>query len=167
MIHAGNNIKIETLFYNEKIRAALDRKTRKTLMILGADYRKVVRRSMRPGGKKNKSSRKGRPPRWHTKALRDGILFAYDAKRETVVVGARANNSGKSNAHILEQGGRTVVEQFEYPRNWNAKAPDYSKLKRIKKQISIAPRPYVGENSDNFKYAVKKLKELTESVEFK
>ena len=148
-------VTVDMFFDRQKMLNAWNRKEYKILSGTGAYYRKIVRNSMRPGGKKNAVSKPGKPPRYHTKLLRNGILFGYDKSSRSVVIGARKLNGSESAAEVLEKGGTTIVKTLS------------KNGKRKRRAVKIQARPYVGRASINYQFADAKFKELTASVPFK
>ena len=77
----------------------------------GALVRRLAQRSMRPGGVADKSSEPGEPPRTHGKRLlRKFLFYAYDPRKESVVIGPvrLSRAKGKHVPSTLEFGGRTT-----------------------------------------------------------
>ena len=113
------SVDFTAFFDRQKVQRAMDRKTNRVLAQTGGYARQIVRRSMRPAGKKGKTSQPGEPPRYHTKLLRDNIFFQYDKITKSAVVGARLINGhkprGKSNRstipELLEFGGTVRVKR--------------------------------------------------------
>lgn len=143
------NIKLRYFFDRPEVYKRLLAKDRKVLSGTGAFAMQVVRRSMRPGGKSGASSKPGEPPRYHTKLLRDHILFAYDEAKNSVVVGPRVLN-GRSARYIpalLQFGGKTVVDekvQVSTRKLRGRGRKQYWKSTGRRITARIAPRPYVG-----------------------
>lgn len=73
----------------------LGRRAATAMSQFGAFVMTRAQRSIRSGGKSGIVSKPGEPPRYHTRgpaSLRDGILFAYDPARGSVVIGPVALN---------------------------------------------------------------------------
>lgn len=76
----------------------------------GALVRRIAQRSMRPGGVSDRSSEPGEPPRTHGKRLlRKFLFYAYDPRKESVVIGPvrLSRAKGKHVPSTLEFGGQT------------------------------------------------------------
>ena len=117
-------------FDRDKVMKAMSRKTRKVLSRFGAFVRTRAQTSIRKApkvnvktgqvsrGRKAKGtqtrdaiSRPGNPPFGHAaQLLRKGILFAYEAERESVVIGP-AKLDGRSGEALpaLEHGGAVSI----------------------------------------------------------
>jgi hypothetical protein len=145
-------IKVDVFLDRPAILKALDKKRRRVLGRTGSYPRQIVRRSMRSGGKKNRVSDPGQPPRWHTKKLRNSIRFGYDSATDSVVIGALPYRSpGGGGAAVLEEGGTVTITTTV-------------RGKRTRKRVRVKPRPYIGPNSINHPKAMEKLRELTRDV---
>jgi hypothetical protein len=101
----------------------------------GAFVRQAARSSIRPGGKKGKVSKPGEPPRSHVGWLREFIQFAWDWRKQSVVVGparfAGAKSAGRAPG-TLERGGPVLLTSR-------------SRKRRLRQQtVRMAPRPYMG-----------------------
>jgi hypothetical protein len=88
-------------FDRDHVANAVDRGKRKALAKLGAFIRRRARSSIR---KRRAISQPGKPPSSHEGSLRKLILFAYDAPRDSVVVGPTTFKKGEAPA-LLEYGG--------------------------------------------------------------
>ncbi len=94
-------------FFDRKaIQSKVDAASRRVFSKFGAFVRQRARTSIRR--KKGKSAPAGSPPYSHTGLLRKFIFFAWDASRESVVIGP-ALLSGRPSAptipEVLEHGG--------------------------------------------------------------
>lgn len=143
------NIKLRYFFDRPEVIAKLQKAERIALSGTGAYAMTLVRRSMRPGGKSNLISKPGDPPRWHTKLLRDNILFAYDEAKNSVVVGPRVLNGRKTRnvPALLQFGGKTVVDEKVLVETRKLRGRGRKEIwKSTGRRITarIAPRPYVG-----------------------
>lgn len=76
----------------------------KKLSRIGAFVRQTARTSMRPGGKKGKTSPPGTPPRTHVGTLKKLLYFAYDQSAHSVVIGPQLFKKGGVPG-LLEFGG--------------------------------------------------------------
>lgn len=120
-------------FDREAVIRRLTRKEHRVLNHTGGFARKVARRRMKEGGfgKKQKVSRPGQSPRFHTRKLKDLIFYSLAADGNSVVIGPVSFRSdhalalgAKTGAQILEEGGEL-----------------YFPLKR--RTGHIEPRPYM------------------------
>jgi len=89
-------------FDRTKVQRAVDVAERKVLSRFGAFGRQRARHAIR---KRRKISKPGRPPHSHVGLLRTGILFAYDERRRTVVIGPVLLKPGSQAPALLEYGG--------------------------------------------------------------
>lgn len=101
---SGNLIQVKKLFFDStQVMSAVDRATRRVLSRFGAYVRRSARSSIR---KRKRVSAPGKPPSSHTGLLRQFILFSYDARAQSVVVGPAQLNSKRGNTlDVLEHGG--------------------------------------------------------------
>jgi len=122
------DIRIKNLFFDRpKVQRAVDAARRRVLSKAGAFVRQEARQSIR---KRKGTSPPGRPPYSHVGLLRNLILFGYDERTDSVVVGPVGFK--RSNVpHVLEYGGVTTVTEYRRGR-----------LRR--RRVRIAPRPYMG-----------------------
>jgi stalled ribosome alternative rescue factor ArfA len=89
-------------FDSTKVQRAVDAAERQTLRKFGSLVRLRARHSIR---KRRKVSKPGNPPHSHVGLLRNGILFAYDERRKTVVIGAVLLRPWSQVPALLEYGG--------------------------------------------------------------
>jgi hypothetical protein len=137
-------IRFEMFFDRAGVQAKVKKKERRVLSGTGAFTRTVMRRGMRPGGKKNAVSRPGEYPRTHGKAeLKNLIVFGYDEASQSVVTGpmlfanarrGRARNvkrdiGGKTLPEFVNEGGVQTVTR-RTPRG------------RVTSTIRYEPRPF-------------------------
>lgn len=142
-------IKLDYFFDRPQVIKRLMEKERKALSGTGAFAMTLVRRSMRSGGKSGISSKPGDPPRYHTKLLRDGILFAYDSAKNSVVVGPRKINgtAHRDTAKILQYGGKVRLQEKTLVGTRTLRGRGQKQMWRPTGRMvtaTIAPRPYVG-----------------------
>lgn len=97
---------------------------RKVLSRFGAFVRQRARSSIKT---RSGTSRPGTPPHAHVGLLRKFILFAYDAERQSVVIGPMLLRSGVSAPRLLEHGGETMLT-----------------TKRERRRARYRPRPFMG-----------------------
>jgi len=123
------DIRIKNLFFDRpKVQRAVDAARRRVLSKAGAFVRQEARQSIR---KRKGTSPPGRPPYSHVGLLRNLILFGYDERTDSVVIGPLGFR--RSNApNVLEFGGTTVVEKRR------------RRGKRVRRKVRIAQRAYMG-----------------------
>lgn len=141
-------------FDTPAVEKALDKKERKVLVSTGAHGRKVVQRSMRPGGKKGIVSQPDTPPRTHTKLLRNGILFVYSPATKSVVIGAtKLNQHHEQRGYlvrgpvpgVLEEGGQLGIREKLVGQMWRSigrRRPRPGQPVRVRR-TRIKARPYL------------------------
>lgn len=101
----------KAFFDSEKVKKALDTKTRKVLSGFGARVRRTAQFSMK-SRKGRKGSPPGKPPFAHgQKLLRKLLFFAYDANKKSVVIGPVLIESTKKLGvpRLHEEGGVVSV----------------------------------------------------------
>lgn len=122
------DMRIKSLFFDRpKVMRSVDRAKRRSLSKAGAFIRQRARTSIR---KRKRSSPPGQPPSSHTGLLRRFILFGYDRRSDSVVVGPVGFRRSRA-PNVLEFGGRTTVESRRQGR------------RRNKRTVRIAARPYM------------------------
>lgn len=158
-----------SFFDRAAIESQLSKQERARLSKLGAFIRRRAKSSIR---KRKKPSPPGKPPSSHTGVLKDFIFFAYDAERNSVVVGptktnqrnARALSSGsgmKTIPGVLESGGVVGIHEVFLKRdsggewvrlNLRARAGSFRSAissrgiprpTRVRRAV-YPPRPYMG-----------------------
>ena len=102
----------------------MDQGTRKVLARFGAFVRRRARTSIR---KRKGTSPPGQPPYAHVGLLRRFILFAYDAARQSVVIGPTLTREDSEAPRLLEHGGETTAE-----------------IDKKKRRLRYRPRPFMG-----------------------
>jgi hypothetical protein len=135
------NVK-ELFFDRAKVLAAVDDATRRQLIKAGSFVRRSARQSMR---KRKKASEPGQPPRVDSGELKKFLFFAYEPAKKTVVVGPV--QLGKSIApSVLEFGGSYQNSQGKLIPETPLRLTKNGKvaLRRIKGQVKIEPRPFMG-----------------------
>jgi phage gpG-like protein len=121
-------MRIKSMFFDRaKIVRAVSRAKRQVLSKAGAFIRQRARTSIR---RRKGTSRPGEPPLSHTGLLRRFILFGYDRRSESVVVGPVGFRRSTA-PNVLEFGGRTSIESRRRQRR---------KRSRV---VRIAARPYM------------------------
>jgi hypothetical protein len=94
-------------FDRAAVQQKVDKATRKVLSRFGAFVRQRAKTSIK---KRKGTSPPGQPPYSHVGLLRKFILFAYDADRQSVVIGPTLIREGSAAPRLLEHGGDTVLE---------------------------------------------------------
>ena len=123
------DMRIKSLFFDRpKVRRAVDRGKRRALSRAGAFIRQRTKTSIR---KRKRSSLPGQPPSSHTGLLRKFILFGYDRRSDSVVVGPVGFRRSRA-PRVLEFGGRATIETKRR-----------SGRKKQKRAVRIAARPYM------------------------
>lgn len=142
------------------IKRRLDDREFKYLNRIGQAYRMTVKRSMRSGKPTKKfpmgrSAEPKQPPRYHTKLLRDHILYQYDPRRHSVLVGPRAlNGSGYKGQvpRLLEFGGQAEGRKLRVITKRDKYGNSFTRgVLAEKVRYRMRPRPFVGEQSVNWK----------------
>lgn len=130
-LHVG--FKVTMSFFDAKaVLNPQQRKRRKMMSRFGAFVRTRSRSLLnKSGGKKNKVSAAGEPPRKHVGLLRKGVFFAFDRVKDSVVIGpiVLASAGGSSALSALEEGGIVTIDGFKDQKS---------------KRVRIASRPFMG-----------------------
>lgn len=82
--------------------AALEKRNRKALAIIGFKIRREARRLLRPAKPEDPPGPPGHPPRSRVGYLRKFIFFAYDPGRKSVIVGPALFAGGEQNPTVPE-----------------------------------------------------------------
>jgi hypothetical protein len=122
------DMRIKSLFFDRpKVVRAVDRARRQALSRGGAFIRQTARRSIRP---RKSTSRPGHPPHSHEGSLRRLILFGYDDRTDSVVIGP-VGFRRKRAPNVLEFGGTTTVMRRKRGR-------------LVTEKVRVARRAYMG-----------------------
>ncbi len=122
------DLRIKAMFFDRpKVQRTVDRAKRRSLSRAGAFIRQRARTSIR---RRKRTSRPGEPPTSHTGLLRRFILFGYDRRSDSVVVGPVGFRRSRA-PNVLEFGGRTTVAAGRRGRQ------------KKKRTVRIAARPYM------------------------
>ena len=105
---------------------AMDGAVRRVLMKAGAFVRKSAKDSIR---KRKKPAPPGKPPSSHVGTLKRFILFAYDQRRRSVIIGPKKLKPGTATV-ALEKGGRSTMLRWRRGR-------------RKTVRIRVAKRPFM------------------------
>jgi hypothetical protein len=125
----------KSFFDPKKVTNATDRASRSVLSRFGAFVRRSAIFSMRS---RKGSSKPGQPPYKHTGYLARFLYFAYEPKRNTVVIGPALLNQVQSKGTAplaLEEGGKSTKITRDY-------SGERMQFKR--EQVNIRKRPYMG-----------------------
>ncbi|CAN5495746.1 hypothetical protein BH11PLA2_BH11PLA2_22780 [soil metagenome] len=106
------------------VQSKVDKATRKVFSKFGAYVRQRAKTSIR---KRKGTSPPGGPPYSHVGLLRKFLFFAYDAERQSVVIGPTLLRAGSQAPKLLEHGGETRLA-----------------TKRGTKPARYPPRPFMG-----------------------
>lgn len=106
---------MKTFFDKALLTKRLDPATKRALIKFGKFVRVAAKSSIRPGGKGNQTSAPGEPPRSHTGVLRKMMLYAFDDRVKSVVIGP-ALTGRKNVAAVLEYGGQEKAGKSRLPR---------------------------------------------------
>jgi hypothetical protein len=147
-------------FDRKKVQDAFDKATRRAIVKSLAFVRRRQRSSIR---RRKRISRPGEPPSAHSSdrvATVKNILFAYDQRTQSGVVGMVNLNGRRSNVNsnqelpdLLESGGPMRIPVMSYDgRTWFAPAPRRAKrikrdrpwVKQRKRTARMRPRPSAG-----------------------
>lgn len=164
-----DSIKFEYFFDRPEMLRRMSRKEARDLSRIGAYARNAIRKSMRPG-KGKKTSAPGKPPLYHTGALRNGILFAYEPSKHVVVVGARKLNGriAQGIPRVLNEGG-TITQ---LPNKRRLRGPDASGRPVLSptqtgaRRVNIAARPFASDKAVTWPNILDKWREITERNRF-
>lgn len=122
------DMRIKGVFFDTRaVRRAVDPAKRRALSRGGAFIRQAAKTSIR---KRKGTSKPGQPPHSHVGDLRRLILFGYDRRTESVVVGPVGFARSEA-PNVLEFGGRTVVTR----RRRSGKVD--------RRRVRISSRPYM------------------------
>jgi hypothetical protein len=140
--------KIKLVKFNPKaVTSKTDRIRLRFLGKFGAFAMTTARRSIKSGGKKNKQSRPGEPPRTHVKFFKKAIRFAVDRGRHSVVIGPTivpTQYGGSNILRSLEEGGSVTMREIAKPRRRGKLKKDVIRFTGKKVQKTIRARPYMG-----------------------
>jgi hypothetical protein len=141
------------LFDTDKVTDRIDRVKRRFLFTFGAYVRTRARQSIKSGGKSNKRSKPGDPPKFHTPFLKKGILFAVNTSRESVVIGpvvVPTEHGGPGALSALEEGGMVSIREIVGGGGGGRNASgQFKKKKRLRftgkmTRTRIKARPFMG-----------------------
>lgn len=131
-------------FDRAAVKKTIDRRQVRFLSKFGAFVRIRSRRSIKPGGKKNRVSDPGEPPRSHTGLLKRNIWFSFSPQSMSVVIGPilfRGAAGGAEALEALEYGGRVTVDERELQESGRLKGVWTRTGKKT--QGTIAARPFM------------------------
>lgn len=117
----------KSFFDSSAVVSALDKASRKALSKFGSFVRTSARSSIR---RRKGSSKPGRPPHAHQGDIKK-VLFAYDQKNRSAVVGPVRFNGKKGFAtKTLEHGGNVTIERKR-------------KGRAVRKTVHVDARPFM------------------------
>jgi hypothetical protein len=142
------DLRIKQLFFDRpRVQRAVDKTQRRVLSKAGAFVRTAAKHSIR---KRKGSAPPGAPPHSHEGSLRRLILFGYDERTETVVVGPVGFKRSTA-PNVLEFGGAVKTKR---PRLVRVESRGRDKRRRFTKarfrraeagtKLVYAPRPFMG-----------------------
>lgn len=108
MAAASNGLAVKEFFFDRKaVQDAIGKDMAARFLRIGGNIRTIARRSMRPAGKKDRSSKPGEAPRVRKGQLKDLLFFAWDPSTKSLVVGPAKfpGAKGKNVPSVLERGG--------------------------------------------------------------
>lgn len=123
------NLRVKHLFFDTPaVQRAVGKAKRAALSRAGAFIRTTARRSLR---RRKGAAPPGSPPHSHVGLLKRFLFFAYEPASDTVVIGpARLNKPGEA-PHVLEHGGKTLVQRRR-------------RGKVVRRRVTIEARPFMG-----------------------
>lgn len=150
----GVDIKMTKFFFDkEAVVKDTERKERRALSKVGAFVRRRARTLIRSRkrnprrGRKASLSRPGMPPiSWAKPGIRD-ILFYYDAKAKSVVIGPLMFNGTDDVPGFLEFGGSKLITESRYTdrqMGWQPGAWKDGPVEQRTRRVTVAPRPFMG-----------------------
>jgi hypothetical protein len=155
-----SSLKSSFFFDSAKVLNTVAAGTRKVLSKLGAFIRRRAKSSIR---KSKQSALAGQPPKSHAGQLRDLIFFAWDAARQSVVIGPIAFKSQAVVPELMEEGGTVTVSVLQSPTGRKARSQEQAEAYRalilagkivpaqaikVKVTKKYAPHPFMGPARD-------------------
>ena len=144
----GVTYKVKSNFFDRKlVQQELGKKNAAALSKFGAFVRKRARSSMR---RRKKASAPGSPPSAHSTdavATLKNILFAYDRKNQSVVIGPVKLNGAQGSVPALHEfGGQKSVREMLVGREWQPVAGRRASAGRPmrRRQATYPARPFMG-----------------------
>ena len=134
-------------FDSDFVKSKVDKATRDVLSKIGSFIWKRAKSSMKPPGKSAKTqiSKPGKPPRYHTRLLKDKIFFSYEERTRSVVIGPIALNLKESGIPALLEEGGTVTRRKRKRAFKTRKGKRVFELQKAESvAFSYAARPYMG-----------------------
>lgn len=137
----------KSFFDRQKVATKVEKARLKNLAKCGAFVRRRARSSMR---RRKKVSPPGQPPSAHSKdafATLKNILFGYDPRRKTVIVGPVAIYGNKQGVpRLMEQGGNVQRRRRYVPQYTKTGKRKKLELRELAKPETVhyAPRPFMG-----------------------
>lgn len=150
------DFKVTNFFFDRDIVLTRMEKGRyRALSKFGGLTRIIARRSIRKAGKKTPPSPPGRPPRSRTGRLREGILYAYDPRSGSAVIGPTLYNqvflrNGRPQRgtvpEVLEYGGRIGIIETNRYGGWQRRDLRYNMREGEETRVrfvDIAAHPFM------------------------
>ena len=128
------------MFFDRKpVMSAVDKTTRQVLSRFGAYVRTRARSSIR---RRKSISKPDQAPTSQTGVLKAGIVFGYDKRAQTVVIGPMPLNqkragTGWKTLQALEEGGYSTLAEGPWSRRRGART------RRRTRQIYVEARPFM------------------------
>lgn len=113
------SVEAHLVFFTPELRKYVDEKTANALSKFGAYVRKEARDLIR---RQKKPSKPGNPPSSPTGRLKKSILFFYDKKAKSVVIGpikfsgVQLRQTNKPVPAVLEYGGKITLKTIKPPQ---------------------------------------------------
>ena len=162
------NLAFENFFDNDKVIAAVDRKTAAAMSQVGAFTMRTARQSVKRATSQTLISPPGKPVRTHTGIYKKTIFFEYDKRKQVMICGPKKlpiktsiRPRGKTTPEMLEEGGTAtpLKQQFIRVRNrGRGRTKRFKKSKRKFVYIALPMKP--------FKYRARPTMQLAEKKEF-
>lgn len=150
----GVDFKMKAMFFDRQaVIRDLDRRERAALIRIGSFVRTRARslirsRKRKPKrGRPAKLSQQGEPPiSWQKPGLKN-ILFHYDSREKSVVIGPVQFNHGQDVPGLLELGGMNrITESRYYDRRmpWHPGEWQNGPVETRQRSVNIEARPFMG-----------------------
>lgn len=130
-----------------------EKKERAALSQIGAFVRRRARSLIRSRkrnpkrGRRSRLSRPGEPPiSWAKPGIKD-ILFHYDAKSKSVLIGPLQFNSSGDVPGLLEFGGTQQITESRYAdrqMSWQLGEWRAGPVETRQRHVKVGPRPFMG-----------------------
>ena len=162
------NLAFENFFDNDKVIAAVDRKTAAAMSQVGAFTMRTARRSVKRATSQTLISPPGKPVRTHTGIYKKTIFFEYDKRKQVMICGPKKlpiktsiRPRGKTTPEMLEEGGTATPLKQQFIRVRNRGRGRTKRFKKSKKKFVFVPLP-----KKPFKYKARPTMKLAKKKEF-